>query len=450
MSTSVLDSVVYRHLWGTDEVRGLLDETARLQGWLDILAKLAEAQAEVGIIPADCAQMICEHADVALLDIDEIAEQTRATGHSTLGLIRCLQQVLPEPAREWVYYGATVQDLTDTWFATVMRSVGDIVQRDLKTLESEAVRLAVEHRDTIMCGRTHGQPGLPITFGYKAAVWVSELRRHLERLREGRTRWEFVQLGGALGTMEFWGDAAVPMLRAFARRMELKVPEIPWLTSRDRISEFVTLLAMISATIGKIGQEIYELQRPEIDELQEPHKHGTVGSITMPHKVNPEISEHLVTLSRLVRADASVALEGILSEHERDGRSWKCEWVVVPEACQLACVATRLAIDLLSGLRVNTQRMRDNLIARGGYVQSAAALRTLSGSVGKHTAQQLLYDATMKGIGDRSSLAEALLSDSRIHRYLTADQIADVIESADVLGSARYFIDTVIQNGGAS
>ena len=155
-----------------------------------------------------------------------------------------------------------------------------------------------------MCGRTHGQPGLPITFGFKAAVWAAELDRHLERLRQGRRRWEVVQLGGALGTMEFWGDRALDLLEAFARQLGLGVPVVPWITARDGVAEFIWLLAAISATAGKIGNEVYQLQRPEIGELRESFTPGTVGSITMPHKRNPEISEHLVTLSRVIRAQA--------------------------------------------------------------------------------------------------------------------------------------------------
>lgn len=325
MSAHLVDSVLYGHLWSTTELHLLLDDEGRVQSWLEILASLAEAQAEVGLIPAEAALAIRKHADVGLLDLDEVAAQTRATGHSTLGLIRCLQDVLPDSAREWVYYGATVQDVSDTWTALIMRAVADILDRDLARAEAAALSLAERHRDTIMCGRSHGQPGLPITFGFKAAVWVSELRRHRARVAEGRRRWEVAQLGGALGTMEFWGDRALPLLDAFARNLGLAAPDVPWITARDRIAEFLGLLAMVTATLAKIGQEVYELQRPEIGELREPFTPGQVGSITMPHKRNPELSEHLVTLSRIVRANAAVAVEGMVQEHERDGRAWKTE-----------------------------------------------------------------------------------------------------------------------------
>ena len=153
-----------------------------------------------------------------------------------------------------------------------------------------------------MCGRTHGQPGLPITFGFKAAVWASELARHRERLAQLRPRVEVVQLGGALGTMEFWGEQALPLLDGFAARLGLGAPDIPWITARDRVAEFLVFLALVTGTLAKIGNEVFELQRPEIGEVGEPIVAGTVGSITMPHKRNPEFSEQLDTLARVVRA----------------------------------------------------------------------------------------------------------------------------------------------------
>jgi len=249
-------SRVYGHLWTTPEVSALFTDEGRTQAWLEILAALAQAQADVGLVPAAAAQAIREHADVSRLDLGLIADQTRATGHSTLGLIRALREVLPEHAREWVYYGATVQDLSDTWFGLVSKTIGGIAERDVTRMRDRALSLAAEHRSTLMCGRTHGQPGLPVTFGFKAAVWAAELDRHLARLRQGRSRWELVQLGGALGTMEFWGGAAAGLLDAFARRLGLAAPAVPWLTSRDGVAEFIWLLAAIAATVGKIGNEV--------------------------------------------------------------------------------------------------------------------------------------------------------------------------------------------------
>jgi adenylosuccinate lyase len=444
MSAHLVDSVLYGHVWSTPELHLLLDDEGRVQSWLEILAALAEAQAEVGLIPAEAALAIRKHADVGLLDLDQVAAQTRATGHSTLGLIRCLQDVLPDSAREWVYYGATVQDVSDTWTALIMREVANVLDRDLARAEAAALLLAERHRDTIMCGRSHGQPGLPITFGFKAAVWVSELRRHRVRVAEGRQRWEVAQLGGALGTMEFWGDQALPLLDAFARNLGLAAPDVPWITARDRIAEFLGLLAMVTATLAKIGQEVYELQRPEIGELREPFTPGQVGSITMPHKRNPELSEHLVTLSRIVRANAAVAVEAMVQEHERDGRAWKTEWLVLPEACLLTGAALAAAGRLLDGLEVDTERMRANLDAWGGYVLSEPVMRALGDRIGKHSAHRLVYEATMVGQERRVGLKAALLADPLISEHLTPDEIERCLDPANALGAAPAFVDRVV------
>jgi len=352
--------------------------------------------------------------------------------------------VLPAEAREWVYWGATVQDLTDTWTAQVLRASGDILARDLRRAELATLAMAERHRDTIMAGRTHGQPGLPITFGFKAAVWASELGRHLDRLAEGRARWEVVQLGGALGTMEFWGDASLPLLEAFAARLGLGVPDLPWITARDRVAEFVGLLAMVTATLAKVGNEVYQLQRPEIGELSEPFTSGQVGSITMPHKRNPELSEHLATLARLVRAQAGLAVEGMVHDHERDGRAWKTEWVLIPEACLLTGAALGLAVRLLEGLQVHADRMRANLDARGGYLASEPVMRALAAQVGKHTAQALVYRAAMAGIEGGVDLRAALAADPEITAALDRAELDRLLDPAGAVGSVGAFIDRVV------
>ncbi len=445
MSIHLSDSVVYGHLWATEEARSILGEEARFRAWLDILATLAEAQAEVGLVPTEAAASIRVYADETQLDLERVATETRATGHSTLGLIRVLRATLPEAAREWVYYGATVQDLTDTWTATVMRSVGDLLDRDLARIEAAVLSLAREHRSTPMMGRTHAQPALPIPFGFKVAVWAAEIGRHRQRLAAGRGRWEVVQLGGALGTMEFWGDRALPLLEAFARRIGLGVPSIPWITSRDGPAEFTSLLAMVATTIAKIGNEIMELQRLELGEVREPFIHGTVGSITMPQKRNPELSEHLDTLGRLVRADAAVVTEAMIQLHERDGRSWKAEWIAIPEACAMTLSATRYAAVLVEGLEVDAERMMANIEARQGFVFAEPVMRALADRVGKHTAHDIVYEAAMRGVEEGMTFRDAVLSDPRVPAHLDRRAIDDLADLGRVMGAGPEFVDRVVR-----
>lgn len=394
MVTRLTDSPVYAHLWSTPELEGLFDERSRWQSWLDILVALARVQGRVGIVPPDAAPRIARAAVAADLDLDLVAARTRATSHSTLGLIQVLREMLPPDVREHVYVGATVQDLSDTWFGLVMREVGEQVWVDLRAVEELVLELARTHRDTVMAGRTHAQPGAPVTFGLKAASWADELRRHVERLREGRHRWVVGQLAGAVGALayyEAYGVDPLALRREFCAELGLGDPGMSWLTSRDRVAEFAGLLAAVCATLARIGTEVVELQRPEIGELAEPTDPGAVGSITMPHKRNPETGEHLDTLARLARSAAAVLLEGMVAAHERDGRGWKAEWVALPEVCLLACTALRHARAMLAGLEVYPDAMRANLERHGDRMASERILAGLSVRLGKHAAQEVLH-----------------------------------------------------------
>ena len=187
---------MYRHAWTTPALDDVLGEEARLRSWLHILATLAECQVDLGIIPAQAAAGIRAHALVEDLDLDFVAERTRATSHSVLGLIEGLQRILPPESREYIYYGITVQDLTDTWFGLLMRDVSAIIRTDLLRVRAACLRLAREFRDTPMAGRTHGQTGSPISFGLKAATWADETSRNIDRLDQGVARWAVGQLAG--------------------------------------------------------------------------------------------------------------------------------------------------------------------------------------------------------------------------------------------------------------
>lgn len=447
MVARLADSELYAHLWGTDEMRAIFDERARLQSWLEVLVALARAQAELGIIPAESAAAIAEAAHVEKIDLAYAAAETRSTSHSTLGFIRAVQQVLPESAREHVYFGVTVQDVTDTWTVLALRRVGAVVWRDLRTIEDRLLDLAARHRDSVMIGRTHGQPGAPITFGFKAASWADEVRRHLDRLRLGQDRWLVGQLGGSVGSLGFFGEHGVALRRAFCRQLGLADPAISWLTSRDRLVEVVQLLAMITGTMARIGGEVYELQRPEIGELREPTTGAAVGSITMPHKRNPERSEHLDTLARLVRANSAAVVEAMVQQHERDGRGWKTEWVALPEVCLLTGTSLHVAIDLLSGLEVDTEQMAANVAAQAGFINSERILAVLSSRLGKHRAQALMHAALQPGGPAPRQVLEAL-SGANVEEEVVAVVDAEAtLARAETPPSVVAMVDEVVRRG---
>ena len=441
---SLAGSSVYAHLWTTPETRALFSDAGRTRSWLDIIAALAAAQAELGIIPAAAATQI---AAAEAVDLEAVGEETRRSGHSTLGLIRVLREQLGPEGGDWVYHGATVQDVTDTWFGLVMQRVLGIARRDVEATRAALLALAADHRDTLMLGRTHGQPGLPITFGFKAAVWAAELRRHGERIDQAVPRLAVGQLAGGVGTLSGWGDRGPELQRRMMERLGLGIPDISWTSARDRSAEFAGLLAMIAATLAKLGNEVYNLQRPEIGELSEAPTPGVVGSITMPQKQNPERSEHLSTLARLVRADAGLALEGMVSEHERDGAAWKTEWEIVPRACGAAATALALGRELVEGLQVHGDRMRANLDAQDGYVLAEPAMQALAEHVGRQRAHELVQRAAIAGQQSGITLVEALQADPDIARHLPPDRLAELLRPERALGSAQRLVDDVVARG---
>lgn len=402
MGTRLTDSLSYRHSWTTPALDSIFEEANRLQSWLDILVALAKAQEEFGIIPTGVAESMRAAARVEDLDLVGIAEETYRTSHSTLGLIHGLQALVPEEIREFVYFGATVQDLTDTWFGIAMRDSAAIIRADLVRVELAAIHLARIHRNTPMPGRTHGQPGTPITFGFKAATWADEVARNIDRVDEAGRRWSAGQLAGSTGGLAFFGGNGVSVRARFCELLGLADPGMSWTSTRDRVAEFGTVMAMVASTLARIGNEIYELQRPEIGELGEPRNADVVGSITMPHKRNPEFSEHLDTLARIARAASGVLVEGMVASHERDGRGWKAEWVMLPEVALTTGTSSALAATLVEGLEVNEANMLVNVRARGTS-GSEAVLVALSSRIGKHRAQALLQEALVDLRGDESS-----------------------------------------------
>jgi adenylosuccinate lyase len=425
-------------------MRAIFDDLPRTQAWLDIIAALAAAQAELGIISAAAATEIARVARVENLDLARVREGYEATSHSTLGLIRELQRACAGDAGEYVYYGATVQDITDTWTVLALRRAHAIVARELDAIVDLLAALARRHRETLMAGRTHGQPGLPITFGFKVAVWLAEIDRHRDRLAEILPRLRAGQLAGGVGSLSAFGERGLDLQARFLARLGLEPPVVSWGTSRDAPAEFLNLLALIAATFDKIGHEVYNLQRPEIGEVREGFVPGVVGSITMPHKRNPEIAEHLGTLSRLIRHHAAALTESLVHDHERDGRSWKVEWAAIPPACALAGVQLQLARTMLAHLDVDTEAMRRNLEATRGFVLSEGVMMALAGKIGKQSAHALVYETAMAAVETGRPLKEALLAEPRVTAHLSGAELDALFDYRRQTGHCLDFVERAL------
>lgn len=447
MPVHISDSAIFRSSWGTPELRALFDDAELTAGWIEVMVALAETEAEFGLIPAVAANQVAAACRTLQLDdafFSEVREDFERTNHSLLGLIHALQRRCPGGSGEWLCYGATVQDITDTHTARILLKVRDILAGQLADVATVLCGLARRHRDTPMCGRTHGQPGLPITFGFKAAGWLDEVQRHRRRLEEMKTRLCVGQLAGGVGSLSSFGSEALALQQRFFEKLGLAAPAISWTASRDRIAEWVNVLAMISATSDRIGHEVYNLQRPEIGELSEGFVPGTVGSITMPQKRNPEISEHLGTLARLVRHQAAHMGENLVHDHERDGRSWKGEWALLPGACLATGKALALLHSLLQHLQVHEGRMRDNLLATKGFVQGEQVMLALAPKLGKQSAHALVYRVAMEATETGLTLREAVLAEPQIVAVLGGAGIENLFDVEQSTGCCGRMVDRVL------
>lgn len=447
MSMHIFDSAIFKNSWSTPELRELFDDKALIKGWVEIMLVLAESEAAYGLIPGAAAEQLAEVYQTLELDqsfLTEAREGFEQSNHSLLGLIRALQKRSPGDSGEWWCYGAAVQDITDTQTARVLLKVRKILSDQLDNLITTLCQLAGKHRDTPMCGRTHGQPGLPITFGFKVAVWLDEMLRHRRRIAEIESRLAVGQLGGGVGSLSALGSDALAVQKLFFEKLGLQAPAIAWTVSRDRLAEWMNLLVLLSGTADRIGHEIYNLQRPEIGEVTEGFVPGTVGSITMPQKRNPEISEHLGTLARTVRYNAAQMNENLVHDHERDGRSWKSEWAVLPGACLMTQKAMALLQILLEHLQVHEDRMQENLAASKGFIYAEQVMLALTPHLGKQSAHALVYRVAMTASEQGLLFKDALLAESQVVSLLGADGIDVAFDVKRSTGSCGAMVDQVL------
>ncbi|MEZ5631329.1 MAG: adenylosuccinate lyase [Burkholderiaceae bacterium] len=444
MPVSVFDMQSLQHLWSTDELRAVFSEENRVQKWLDFEAALAAAQAEMGLIPAAAAKEIAEKAKVEHIDIAKMSAEIRRIKHSLVPALKQLQAACSRENGEWVHYGATTQDVVDTGVALQLKEFHALALRDLKAVGRELARLAVANRDVPMAGRTHGVQALPITFGHKCALWLDELSRHHERLEQAAPRVLVGMLAGAVGSQASLGDRAIELEEKTMARLGLGAPTISWAPARDRFTEYATLLAMIGATLSKIGNELFNMQRNEFGEVEEGFSDGKLGSSTMPHKRNPTSAENLAGLSRPLRYNAAMMIEGMVQEGERDGIAWKMEWKALPECCLIAGAMLFQAKNLLAGLKVNADVMAANLDKMRGYLLSERVMLELSERVGKQTAHEWIYEASMQGITGKLDFAEAMRRHEKLGSLLSEQEIRSLTDPAGYLGQCGASVDRVV------
>jgi adenylosuccinate lyase/3-carboxy-cis,cis-muconate cycloisomerase len=445
---TTLDSELLRDLYGTDEVRAAFDAVAQLQGWLDVEAALAEAEAEAGVIPEAAAARIRAEARAENFDLAALRAEIEQANHPLVPAIRALRERCGEHSG-WVHWGATTQDIVDTGLVLQIRHALEPLRRDLDRATRAAAELALRYADTPMAGRTHGQQAVPITFGLKAATWTDELDRCRTRL-EGATRSILTaQLAGAAGTLATLGDQAAPVQDAFARRLELASPAVPWHATRDRPRDLCDALDEIASAAERIASEIVRLQSTEVAEVAEPAAEGQSGSSTMAQKRNPITSLYVVASARLLRAAASAVTGAPAHAAERDMGYWAIEWLALPQALILCSGVLDKLARVLEGLEVDADRMRTNLELGGGQIMAEAASTALAQLLGHDAARETVQKAVREAQSAQRSLADALAEDDAVSARLSRSELDALLEPSAYLGlsadTARATAQRILQ-----
>jgi adenylosuccinate lyase len=446
MPVHPFDHQIHPHVFSTPELEALFDEQAVMQRWLDFEAALAEAQGHLGIIPAAAAAEIKAKALLTALDVEAIRQGYSKSRNSVVPLLAGLRRACSQTAGEYVHYGATTQDVLDTGQILALKATLVLVRRDLERLEQVCCELAVKYRATPMAARTHGQQALPTSFGLKVAVWLGELRRHLQRVEHLQNTVCSGQLSGAVGTYAALGDLGLAVAEETMRLLGLKHDPLSWHTARDRVAELASDFALLSMSLAKIANEIYQLQKSEIDELQEPGPaSGALASSTMPHKRNPVLCQRVAALAKHVRALSGTVIESMAHEHERDPRCLWAEWLALPQICIYTSSSLHSMLQVLSGLIVRPEQMLVNLHRQKDLIATEWLLFHLGKIMGKNKAMDKLHSLAAQAKEGKISLKEALLADEELGTVFSLEELIPLDKPEQYLGKAVELVDRMVE-----
>ncbi|KAL5359688.1 L-Aspartase-like protein [Aspergillus floccosus] len=445
-SVSAIDSSIFRTLFGTEEIRKVFDDEAYINRCIDAEAALARAQSHCNVIPPKIGAMVTQKALHSKLDLDRLRRETEIVGYPILPLVRQLSAMCGEEAGRYVHWGATTQDIMDLASVLQMKDGLVIVERLLRDIIATLRELSAKYRDTPMAGRTHLQHALPVTFGYKCAVWLSGFQRHLERLEQLKSRALLVQFGGAAGSLASLGegDDGLRVRRALAEELGLADPPITWHVARDGVAEIANFLALMGGSMGKLALDIIVMSSNELGEVSEPFVPHRGASSTMPQKRNPISSEVILAASKVLRSNAGLVLDGMVADFERASGPWHLEWVAVPESFVIAVGALSQTHFALSGLCVHSKQMLDNLHSTKGLIVAEAVMMGLAPHVGRNKAHDIVYEACRESIEKDRTLLECLLEKPEVTSKMSTEQVSKLCDPVNYLGASGRMVDDVL------
>ena len=422
----------------TAEMEELWSEERKFKTWLEVEIAVCEVQAERGLIPKEDMKAIREKA---AFEVERIREIESETQHDVIAFLSNVAEHVGNPSRH-IHFGMTSSDLLDTALALTMKKAGVMISDDLSRLEKVIKAKVIEHRDTVMVGRTHGMHAEPVTFGLKLAVWLEEVRRHVRRWEAACENISVGQLSGAVGTYQFLD---IEVEEAVCERLGLRpVAVSTQVIQRDRHAEYMSVLALIAASLEKFATEIRHLQRTEVGEAEEPFGSGQKGSSAMPHKRNPITCEKIAGLARVVRADSHAALENVALWHERDITHSSVERVIIPDATTLVDYCLRAFADLLEHIVVYPERMQHNLESTQGlHFSEAVLLRLVERGMARDAAYRIVQRCAMKATENGQEFRGCLEADSELTEVLSPREIEECFDIRLTLKNVDKILERV-------
>jgi 3-carboxy-cis,cis-muconate cycloisomerase len=444
MPSTIVDSLIFQGIFSTDEMRSVWSDENRTQHYLDIEAALAKVQGKLGIIPQEAADEIVSHCRLDQIDMAELRRQTERIGYPIIAVVNQINALCRDGLGEFCHWGATTQDITDTATVLQIREALDLVDDELTAISAGLARLAREHRDTPMIGRSNLQQAIPVTFGYKMAGLLSAIERHRERLGQLRERVLVGEFAGAAGTLASLETGAMETQAGLCAELGLQQPVIAWHTIRDNIAEVGTFLGLVGGTLGKLSMDVKLMMQTEVGEVFEPFAHGRGSSSTMPQKRNPISSCYIHAAISVVRQHAAALMDAMVADHERSTGPWEIEWIVLPEAFCLMAGALKQARSVVEGLEVDPEAMRRNIDLTGGLVMSEAVMMGLGPYLGREYAHDLVYDLCREAVTQRRPLLDLLAENAEISKHLDRDALAKLLDPANYLGQSGVMVDRVL------
>jgi 3-carboxy-cis,cis-muconate cycloisomerase len=406
---SVLPFDLLTTLYADREMAQIFSEERTVDGWLQTESALASVQGGLGVIPVAAAAAIVDVChSAAMVNTGELWTTARTVGYPILGLVRQIDDALPETLRGNVHFGATTQDIMDTGLVIQLRNAVDLLLTRVVAIGVALATLVERYAECVMAGRTHGQQSTPITFGAKLAVFLCEFSRHYKRLNELRPQLISVSLFGASGTAAAFGPKAAEIRAGVAARLGLSTVDVPWHVARDNIAHLAHCAAATATSCGRIAKEIIDLARTEIGEVRETGGAHRGASSTMPQKANPITSESIRGFAIAANALAAGSDRFADISHERASGEWQAEWTLVPMLLVHTASAATLTGELLTNLRVDEGAMRANLDAEGGLIMAEAAMIKLAQALGRERAHDVVYELAQTTRTQRITLPDAL------------------------------------------